>query len=103
MPCSDGGPSQEQIEHPHKVEALLCAVFHVLNVKNGPVPLHDVLNAVNWTKAGVTREWAQNWWQDHQERDRRREKEEAKQAEQVKLRHNARSKLTTQELAALGL
>jgi hypothetical protein len=67
MPCRDGGPSREQLEDDRIAEAkrqkeidimcrLACAHCRLLEGAKDPIP-----------------EWAEKWWKEHKEWDKKRE------------------------------
>ena len=90
MPCSDGGPSAEDmilIQARHDTAArLACEYCQSLERAGQTVP-----------------EWAQEWWQEHQDDDRVRKAIEEATERNEKLRLKAVSKLTKEEREALGI
>lgn len=93
MPC-DGGPHyttteefEEYAAHRSKTAAYLCAIMQTFTpdfIKSLPVAIH-------------------HWWEEHQERDRKRVQQELEQAEESKKRAEALAKLTPYERGLLGI
>ena len=93
MPCSDGGPSYEQIQEEKAFHLaatkLACAHCRYLTANGLPVP-----------------DYAKAWWAAHQAEDRKRERQEqiAREVNARKQRiADARAKLTPEQRAELGL
>lgn len=102
MPCTDGGvphpPTPKELRR-RKVPAMLCAVLSTMDSSQ----LEATLNRIDWKEAGVSREDFAQWWKDHQTDDAIRKKSEAERAQAAKAKAEALSKLTKQDLKALGL
>lgn len=68
MPCIsnyDNEPRTPEQIFDRKTPAMLCAILRAI-----PPESHAaVLQAVDWTQAGVTRAEFDAWWTVHQERD----------------------------------
>ena len=90
MPCSDGGPSREQIEQDARfhqtMTRLSCDRCRELEARDGKVP-----------------KWAAEWWENHQAHDAQRLTEQAEARRQYQVRKKALSKLTPEERDELGL
>ncbi len=93
MPCSDGGPSYEQIQQEKEFHLagtrLACAHCKHLIANGLPIP-----------------DYAKDWWAAHKAEDARREREERAKLELAKKKQKieeARAKLTPQQRAELGL
>ena len=80
MPCSDGGPSWEQVkaeerkvkeefERKKNIEATLCGAFSLLSKLKLKGNFIDLLD---YKEMGVSKEWVSKWWKEHQEEDRQR-------------------------------
>ena len=100
MPCSDGGPSAEQVREERGTPAVWCAVMRVLEAEG---ILGRVLDSCDWDEAGVTREEAVGWWAGHKRRDAERRAWEADARRKEELAAHARQKLSPEEREALGL
>lgn len=65
MPCYDGRDEHERLYRDRqaaaRVEAVLCAVVTAFALKN-------VLANINLAECGVTKEWIEDWWAQHQRR-----------------------------------
>lgn len=89
MPCSDGGPSYDDLQRQARdrdtVTRLACDRCKWLE-KTGEVP-----------------EWAREWWESHKAEDRRRIQEDAQARREEQIRKRALSKLTKEEREELGL
>ena len=85
MPC-DAGPSKQDQQDVDTMARLACMFCEFLDTEGEPIP-----------------EWAEDWWERHQEYDRTRE--ERDQAERIRGRQRqaALDKLTPQERELLGL
>ena len=101
MPCNDGGPiwSEQEVIN---LKAMLCGIAQVLEDQHA---LTNVLSAVDWNNAGVSRHKFVAWWENHKAEDAERKQHEARRlAEQTRvanLRATAEAKLTPEELAAI--
>jgi hypothetical protein len=100
MPCSDGGPSPEQIRDQRSIPAMLCGLLTVLERSDN---LDAVLDAMDWTEAGVSREWFDHWWPEHKREDAERRAWEAAERSRLAERRAALEKLSPAERAALGI
>jgi hypothetical protein len=83
-----------------KQTSRLCAVFSVLESRG---ELMNVLNAVDWKEAGVTKASTLLWWEEHQAKDRQRRQVEAAEAARKKARRAILSKLSPSEKKILGI
>lgn len=103
MPCSDGGPTPEQMRLEERnrryLPAALCAVLTVLEADG----LEKALDKLDYVEGGFTREWLEQWWAEHKEEDRLRREREATAAQREALREAAIAKLTPEEREALKL
>ena len=109
MPCR--GPdedyprvSPERLTELLNVESLCCAI-----VRKYPY-MFAYLCPNEWSKAGITREWAEAWWRKHLAHDveRRKQeehqrKQEEHQREQEAKRAYALAKLSQEERDLLGI
>jgi hypothetical protein len=90
MPCSDGGPTREQVEQERQdhqtMTRLSCDRCREIEARGGVVP-----------------EWAQSWWQKHKRHDAARLEREAVARRQQEIRMKALSKLTKAEREELGV
>ena len=90
MPCSDGGPSYEQVEQEERdlktMTRLACDRCKEIEARGGNVPA-----------------WAMEWWTRHKAKDRERLKEDAVARRESKIRKTALAKLTKKEREELGL
>ncbi len=93
MPCTDGGPTYDEINTStiKNLEKMLCYVLTRLKNKDS---LSTVLKE---------NEELSNWWEQHQEEDKIRIKNEEAKIKQKNLKKKALKKLSPQERAALGL
>jgi hypothetical protein len=85
-------------------EAVLCGLFTALEGReqiNDMLPLW--LSSVDWKEAGIKRKQVETWWRDHKAEDERRRKREKAEKRTADLRLTAISKLSPDELAALGI
>lgn len=82
---------REVQENLKDLEAILCGVFSVFDEscpgggyyksQGWPVIFLDgVLSAVDWEEAGVTREFAEKWWEKHKMSDQERKEREQMKA-----------------------
>ena len=62
MPCYDGRDEADG----RLARAALCGIFRALSPRG---ILHITLDAVDWEKAGVTREQVLAWWAEHRRGD----------------------------------
>lgn len=100
MPCSDGGPSNEQVRDQRNIPAMLCALATALEDSG---LLDSVLETVDYNEGGITRQWFDYWWADHKVEDQRRRAQERERKEAIIRRAAALNKLTPEERAALGV
>lgn len=100
MPCSDGGPSWEQLHEERGIKASWCAILTVL--ERGGL-LDRVLEECDWNEAGVTKQEVLGWWAGHKRRDAERRAQETASREQAAVATAARQKLSPEEQEALGL
>src|SRR4051794_33496144 len=98
MPCSDGGPSQQQLDQ-HKIDGLtqmLCLMcrYHLPEGKVFPLKSQeDMAILVQLIE----------WWKEHQELDSKRKASEERDKAKRKLRQQALNRLTKAEREVLGL
>ena len=59
MPCYDARDEERQAA---KVETVLCAVVTAFGFER-------VLDQINPAECGVTKQWIEGWWQQHQRKD----------------------------------
>lgn len=74
MPCYDGGPyreSEDALKKLKLVEAMLCAIMTVLENNGGT--FENVIDHLDFSKAGVTRQQLIAWWDEHKRKDTRHE------------------------------
>lgn len=94
MPCHDGredADRRETQERLDRVTRLLCEA-------------NTLLDAGHEARAGHFRSQEMlRWWREHQEKDQKRLAREQAEAEQERIRKQARRKLTPIEQKALGL
>lgn len=102
MPCR--GPdedyprvSPERLTELLNVESLCCAIVRVYPY------MFAYLCPDDWSKAGVTRGWAEAWWKKHLALDVERRKQEEHQREQEAKRAAALAKLSQEERDLLGI
>lgn len=101
MPCySDPTPTPDEVAYGRKREAVECAIWTALE-KSGL--LGTVLDAADWNEAGVSREFAEQWWERHKESDRLRRAREQQEADRRAAKQAALEKLSESERRALGL
>ena len=108
MPCRDYGP-YENTDHERlkSVEALLCAIcycmeeFPTLSFNN--IFDRDPLASIDWNKAGVSKEWAKEWWAMHKAADLIREERDKAEAKRKADLERIKSKLTDEEKKLLGI
>lgn len=104
MPCSDGGPSPEQVRDRRNVPAALCAIASHLEFRGD---LSFLLDGINWEEAGVSRQWFDYWWTGHKATDARRRQEEHEAARWQAVYSTVLAKLNAtlspDELAALNI
>jgi hypothetical protein len=90
MPCSDSGPSREEIEHDYQMRQvatrLACDRCRELLKREGCVPV-----------------WAAAWWAEHQAQDAKRLERDRQAQREAKIRERALSKLTQEERDELGV
>jgi hypothetical protein len=99
MPCTDGGPSYEQQLDERRVPAALCAILSTLESE---VYLSAFLDRIDWTEAGITREWLVGWWAKHKRADAMRRTRDEEHRQRVALQQQAIAKLTPEERRALS-
>jgi hypothetical protein len=90
MPCSDSGPSREEIERESRdhqtMTRLSCDRCREIESRGGTVP-----------------SWGQEWWQEHKLRDAERLKRDHKVQREAEIRKQAIAKLTPEEREELGV
>lgn len=90
MPCTDNGPSREQIERQQRdhqtMTRLSCDRCREIEYRGGTVP-----------------EWAREWWEDHKQRDAEQLKQNARARQDARIRQKAIAKLTKREREELGV
>ena len=90
MPCSDGGPSREQIDREirdvNTMTRLSCDRCQEIESRGSEVP-----------------EWAKEWWESHKRKDYEETLRSEKKRKEVEIRKRAINKLTPEERAELGV
>ncbi len=90
---------KEQAKNPYAVDERaiteLCALLKAMS--------NDQLEQIVYDAHSRNARDLANWWEDHQEADRKREKEEAARKKRKNLRQQALEKLTPAERKALGV
>lgn len=98
MPCRVDGPfSDAEQGYPRALKAAMCGILSALDGE----ALDQLLGQVDWSEAGVTREWLVGWWAEHKREDAARRNREAMEATRERLAGQAWAKLTHDEKAAL--
>lgn len=96
MPCYEPSGADytraEQQDRANKLEAVLCGIFTVLDAKG-----LTLLDSVNWKEVGVSRRWAERWWEKHLEQDRLRKERKTREIKEAAEADAALAKLTTRE------
>lgn len=107
MPCRDSRDHEYDEAAKAKtqfLEASLCAVLSVLKAQNKDAM---IINDINEGASGVGKEDVWQWWLVHQKKDQERLERERKAKAKAKtlklLKASARSKLSSEELKALGI
>lgn len=118
MPCTDGGPTQEQelaeqkafLAHKRKMElnkSIACAALTFIE-ENDMADLF--LRKINYKEQGFTSQELIDWWRDHKEEDKKRRIKEKqniekleKKVELTKKKQVVLQKLTPDEIKLLGL
>lgn len=79
MPCYDGCREDERQdrETARKVEATLCAVITAFGGRR-------VFHEIDFAECGVTMEWLDRWWVEHQRKDAARKKMDAASKEALR-------------------
>lgn len=106
MPCTYDDPNERRINGDEltrlrHAEAVLCGVFHVL--EDDMDKLDSILSQVDWKEVGLKSKWAYNWWSEHKKKDAVRHARERVEKERKLKVAAARSKLTDEEIALLGI
>ena len=72
MPCYDGHREDARIdrETAKKVEAVLCGAVRAFGYLR-------VIDTIDPAECGVTRQWFEGWWREHQRKDAARQKMDA--------------------------
>lgn len=99
MPCYDPPEANDNVKYggrPSRTEALLCAILTLLEEQPFLAGTEDVFDIIDWEEAGVSRRWAENWWERHKIDDQKRR-------EKLRAKKSGLSKLTDEEKEALGL
>lgn len=114
MPCTDGGPTHEQIKaeekkakeqfYRHKnIESSLCGAFTLLE-KTNP----EFLNSLDYEEMGVSKDWIKNWWKEHKEQDRqrkaqqeRRKLDEQRRIDKINRLKEIKKTLSSEDLAII--
>lgn len=99
MPCQGGCQSQAESEYP-LVSKALCAVMTVLEQQGA---LRKMLDAIDWTEAGIREASLQSWWDQHKQNDKARRQREASDKRREKIAQEAYDKLTPAQREALGV
>ena len=100
MPCSDGGPTHEQLQKARReaevAKAGLCMMLSIYGIPT-------ISHADAYKESGISRVELMRWWGQHQKEDERRRKREAEQKKKRELQKLALNKLSPEEKKALGL
>ena len=104
MPCRDDYPAIDYAAEAKRSlkdrEAMLCAVLRVLE---GNKTLGNVIDAIDWRTAGVSKMRLLTWWESHKEADRLRLLREKAENELKAKKTAALKKLTREEKDLLGI
>ena len=102
MPCNSDGAEADYRERQNNefAKAALCALMTALSEQGR---LNVVLEGIDWKEAGLSKGNLFQWWEAHQEIDRRRRLAEADEREVKKRQTAALSKLSDDEKRLLGL
>lgn len=108
MPCYQTGSREGDLEESlgevskerNKLDAMLCAVFDVLE-KEGT--LEKVIAAVDIQECGVARVAFTKWWRRHKASDAARKEREKAEADEAELRKRTLANLTPAQRRALRL
>jgi hypothetical protein len=102
MPCSDGSNVYGGVQYRDnpKVAAALCGILTILNNAG---TLDKTLRLVDYKEAGISRQYIETWWENHQAEDTRRRAQEVREKKRKILIAQAKGKLSTEERKALGL
>ena len=68
MPCYDSRADDEARENDvklRKLEAVLCGIFMAID-------RDEILNRVDFSKVGISKQWVEDWHAAHQRRDQNR-------------------------------
>lgn len=65
-----------------KLEAILCGVFSKLSTSG----LKFILDNLDYSEMGVSREEIEQWWEDHQKRDKKRKADVGKHKREMQVR-----------------
>ena len=100
MPCTSYDPDEvtttrQSLKRLHNCEAMLCAIVR----KYG----FSVASAAIDKECGVSLAWFQAWWERHKAKDMHRQEQEKQKNHEAKVKKNALSKLTAEELKILGI
>lgn len=98
MPCRDYTDPEPELDF----EAILCGVFTVLD-RRDVLDLDFVLNEVDWKEVGDQRDRVVEWWKEHKAEDEARREQQRVIDRHRALMQQAVSKLTKEELDALGV
>jgi len=96
MPCRDDGG----FYYNENLEAMLCGMTTALAKQN---MLDQVLDAIDWLDAGITRHDFNQWWDLHLQIDAARLRREAEDRRREEFRLATLKKLSVEERTALGL
>lgn len=100
MPCVSDGyyPSfEDQVRKElNLVRAIACGLLKLDDSI-------ETLSEVDWKEQGITLDQAQEWWLDHQQRDRARKRQELLAAEKQAKKDAALAKLTDEDRKILGI
>lgn len=100
MPCRDDRSDNSAYNKLALVEAVLCGTLTVIEKKQDVSVLFD---KIDWQEAGVSRQDAETWWENHKEYDKQRKEAEQKEKNRQALVQSAASKLTDEEKKAIGI
>lgn len=96
MPCTDGGPSHQQIQDEINIKAAFCGAMMVLDRMG-------LVDEIDFAESGITKKWLEAWWDNHKREDKERNERELREKKREQDKKQALSKLSPDELIALGL
>lgn len=99
MPCQGGCQSEAETNY-GSVKRYLCALLTAAE-KTGN--LNQLLKAVCWEEAGVTKAELWAWWEAHKREDAARRVQESADRKRERVAQDAYNKLTPAQRDALGV